>query len=261
MLQFPGQIMGKGKSGHAIGDKDAERLKEIPPEQKVWIGGLSGSGITWKQLQAHFNQVSKTIYSVVFENKGTGCVAYKSALEVQQAMMLNGTAIGNTVIQVDVWTKPEQGSKVKKKSSGKSWGKSRGSDKTQAHAPANNFDLQTLVKQLFLKQQAGGSAGGSKQKAKGKQNSSQGDAEKLKSIGNSLKVWVGGLTKEVTWKQLEDHFKQAGQTTCASVSPKKGHGVVAFKTEEEAQLAIASLNGSILGTCALQVDVYHATAK
>eukprot|EP00930_Biecheleria_cincta_P064520 TRINITY_DN5011_c0_g2_i1.p1 TRINITY_DN5011_c0_g2~~TRINITY_DN5011_c0_g2_i1.p1 ORF type:complete len:273 (-),score=65.63 TRINITY_DN5011_c0_g2_i1:78-896(-) len=272
MFQFGnnfGKAMGKGAKGKTDNSQDIEKLKEFSPEQKVWVGGLSGSGVTWKQLQDHFKQVGRPIYAAVFDKKGTGCVVYKSPLEVQQAvMMLNGSAIGNAAIQVDFFTKPA-GREASGNSSGKSWGKGAGKPVVQSWAKGsgqswskgagqsagNPVNLQNLVKQLILKDSAGGSKG--KGKGKGKKGN---DIEKLKTIDPSLKVWVGGLTKEITWKQLEEHFKQAGNTTWSTVF-SSGTGCVAFKTADEAQTAIALLNGSTLGNCILEVDVFTQKSK
>jgi len=252
-----GKAKGKGKSANL---DDIQKLKEIPAEQKVWVGGLSGSGVTWKQLQDHFNQVSRTIYAAVFDKSGTGCVAYKTASEVQQAvMMLNGSAIGNTAIQVDYFSKSDSKPAAGKgkspwQSSGKSFAKG-------ATPPAStNSLMQGLVKQLMLKQ-SGGPTVEPKGKGKGKKGGKQSsEINKLKTIDASLKVWVGGLTSDVTWKELEDHFSHVGTTTWTTVFPK-GTGCVAFGTAEEAQAAIALLNGSQLGNCILEVDVFTQSSK
>lgn len=254
-----GKAKGKGKSTNL---DDIQKLKEIPAEQKVWVGGLEGSGITWKQLQEHFNQISRTIYAAVFEKSGTGCVAYKTASEVQQAvMMLNGSAIGNTSLQVDYFSKPDSRPTAGKgKSFGKPSGKSIPIPKGATSPASTNILMQGLVKQMMLKQSAG-PAVEPKGKGKGKKGGkASSEINKLKSIDPSLKVWVGGLTSDVTWKQLEDHFKQCGTTTWCSVFPK-GTGCVAFGTAEEAQAAIAFLNGSQLGNCILEVDVFTKSSK
>jgi len=247
--------MGENNKRKANGTQDAEKLKEIPPEQKVWVGGLSGSGITWKQLQGHFGQVGKPTYTVVFdEKKGTGCVCYKTAQEAIQAQMMNGTTIGNTSIQVDSWAKADPTPKVKS-SKAKSSGKWQGGGKAQTSGSTPG--VQHLVKQMILK----AFAGGPDWKGKGKNKAKPNDKDKLKTIDDSLKVWVGGLTSEVTWEQLQNHFKQAGKITWSAAFGKQGYGCVAFKTAAEAQNAIVLMNGSVLGSCTLEVDFFKRTAK
>lgn len=293
-----GKASGKGGKGKSDSAQDIEKLKEFQPEQKVWVGGLTGSGVTWKSLQDHFKQVGKPIYAAVFDKKGTGCVVYRSALEVQQAVtMLNGSAIGNTAIQVDYFTTkpgretsgPSSGKAWSKgtaspqkfvgggaqlggggggagagKSSAPTWGKgaaqSWGKGAAQSPASTGNANLQNLVKQFILKDSGAGSNAGLKGQGKSKGGKGGKDIEKLKTIDASLKCWVGGLTKEVTWKQLEEHFKQAGDTTWSAVFPK-GTGCVAFKTADEVQTAIALLNGSAIGDCIIEVDVFSQKSK
>jgi len=92
-------------------------------------------------------------------------------------------------------------------------------------------------------------------KGKGKGKDLSSEMEKLKTIDNSCKVWVGGLDGSVTWKLLQDHFGQASKPTWATVFPK-GTGCVAYATMQEAQQAIYSLNGSFIGQCRLQCDVF-----
>ncbi len=94
-----GKGKGKGK-GRAKGLKG-------DPALKVWVGNLCPTA-DWKALQAHFNQAGKTAWVEVFDGKGkgTGAIAYKTVEEANNAIaMLNGTQLGNTVIQVDVWVK------------------------------------------------------------------------------------------------------------------------------------------------------------
>jgi len=182
------------------------------------------------------------IYSAVFEKSGTGCVAYRTSNEVQTAVgMLNGSACGSSVLEVDFFTKPDDRKGSKGKGKGKSsWTPSWGG---KGGGFGGNDPVQKLISML------GGGDGFGKGKGKGKGKKGQvGDMKKLKTLDNSLKVWVGGLTKAVTWKQLEEHFNQIGKCTWATVFPK-GTGCVAYETAEEAATAISTLNGSVLGDC------------
>merc|ERR1712139_467450 len=73
-------------------------------------------------------------------------------------------------------------------------------------------------------------------------------------------VWIGNLPKEVGWKELKEHFDQAGTTTWVenfsqkNKGKSKGSGTVAFKTAQEATAAVSMLNGSVLGGAMIQVD-------
>merc|ERR1719387_905039 len=78
------------------------------------------------------------------------------------------------------------------------------------------------------------------------------------------KVWIGNLPESVGWKELEEHFKQAGKTKWVEAFQKgagKGTGGVAYATAAEATQAISMLNGSILGGQMIQVDVWTKKEK
>jgi len=94
-------------------------------------------------------------------------------------------------------------------------------------------------------------------KGKGKGKLSP-EMAQLKTIDNSCKVWVGGLDRSVDQSMLQQHFRSAGNPTVAIVSPK-GTGCVAFANAYEAQRAIVSLNGSMIGSCILQTDSYTSS--
>merc|ERR1719230_2090838 len=68
------------------------------------------------------------------------------------------------------------------------------------------------------------------------------------------KVWIGSAPDPCDYKAMLEHMKQAGNAIFVSVS--KGQGGCAYKTAEEAQNAIAMLNGSTFEGVALEVDVW-----
>merc|ERR1712166_1328486 len=95
--------------------------------------------------------------------------------------------------------------------------------------------------------------GGGKGKGKGKS---------FMPRDKSKVVWVGGLSGEVTWQELQEHFNQAGKTSWVEVHGKeKSAGCVGFKTEEEAANAISTLNGSSLKAQTLQVGTWEKKEK
>merc|ERR1712151_1258902 len=79
--------------------------------------------------------------------------------------------------------------------------------------------------------------------------------DKLAKIDASRKVWVGGLNEGTTWKQLEEHFKDVAKPSVTEIM-RKGKACLAFKTEDDAQSAIASLNGTELKGSVIEVDVW-----
>mmetsp|Transcript_83563 Transcript_83563/g.147769 ORF Transcript_83563/g.147769 Transcript_83563/m.147769 type:complete len:271 (+) Transcript_83563:54-866(+) len=254
-----GKDKGKDK-GKAQTSADMTHLSTIDASQKVWIGSLTG--VTWKELQEHFNQVGRTIYAAVFEKSQTGCVAYKSAAEVEQAVQsLNGSWLGGGAIEVDWFTKPDGRSGGKGKTSWAPKGKGKGGKTSWAPAPVTQpvwkpMFQKVVVPSVFSKGKGFKGLAKGEGKGKGKDKGQISEMAKLKSIDNSLKVWVGGLDGSVTWKMLEEHFTQVAKPTWATVFPK-GTGCVAFATAEEAESAIVGLNGSMIGDCTLVVDVFQ----
>jgi len=65
------------------------------------------------------------------------------------------------------------------------------------------------------------------------------------------RVYVGNLSWDVSWQDLKDHMRSAGDVSHAEVMSEpdgrsKGCGVVEFKSSEEAKVAISTLNDSEL---------------
>merc|ERR1711865_134435 len=99
----------------------------------------------------------------------------------------------------------------------------------------------------------GGGKGG-KGKGKGKMTLSNFHADK--------KVWIGNLPDGITSRELHDHFKEAGAKWSETFRGNgKGTGGASFKTSEEAQAAISSLNGSVLKGSTIQVDSWTRKEK
>mmetsp|Transcript_18786 Transcript_18786/g.41019 ORF Transcript_18786/g.41019 Transcript_18786/m.41019 type:complete len:144 (+) Transcript_18786:52-483(+) len=74
------------------------------------------------------------------------------------------------------------------------------------------------------------------------------------------KVWIGNIPEEATWKDLQTHMNQVGATTWAQIF-KEGTGAVAYKTAEEAATAIATMNGTLLGSSAIVCDAWEQKPK
>merc|ERR1719434_413471 len=91
-----------------------------------------------------------------------------------------------------------------------------------------------------------GGGWGGKGKGKGKRRT---DPEKT--------VWIGGLPENEASvernKALVEHMKQAGECIYVRIG-KSGTGSAKFKTAEEVQNAIATLNGSTFQGSVIEVD-------
>merc|ERR1711862_845555 len=102
---------------------------------------------------------------------------------------------------------------------------------------------------------------GGKGKGKGKRKN------RLSTFDQKLRVWLGGIPEDLQCanptdeghKKLKEHLSQAGK--CNFVSVTKGQGGAAFATEEEAQNAIATLNGSTFEGATIEVDVWTKKEK
>lgn len=87
------------------------------------------------------------------------------------------------------------------------------------------------------------------------QNGKGAGRSKLNGIDASLKVWVGKLPGGATAEDLQAHFEQVGVVALAEPMPRNT-ACIAFNSAEEAQSAIAVLNGSDFGGSAIEVDVW-----
>merc|ERR1712151_505852 len=76
----------------------------------------------------------------------------------------------------------------------------------------------------------------------------------LHGIPASQKVWVGSLPAGTSNEELKALFESIGEVKHVVCRGKTA--IVAFSTDEEAQMAIVGLNGSELNGTAIQVDVW-----
>mmetsp|Transcript_139216 Transcript_139216/g.388479 ORF Transcript_139216/g.388479 Transcript_139216/m.388479 type:complete len:133 (+) Transcript_139216:85-483(+) len=104
---------------------------------------------------------------------------------------------------------------------------------------------------MFQKQPWG--KGGGKGKNKGKGH---------KDFKFDQKVWIGGIPEGVTFKELLEHLKPAGAKFAMCFDGNgQGTGVACFASAEEAQNAIATMQGSSLNGAALELDVWERKPK
>lgn len=92
-----------------------------------------------------------------------------------------------------------------------------------------------------------------------------------RSKAPDCKVFVGHLPYSTTWQDLKDHFGQVGTVTYTKIlmekdkgqgkgrtaNPEgfsKGMGIVEFSSAEEAQMAIAKLDGSVVKDRSISVE-------
>jgi len=82
-------------------------------------------------------------------------------------------------------------------------------------------------------------------------------------VDPNLKVWIGNLSPDTKWKELQTHLNQAGKTKWVEVFTGKGAqtGAAVFSEPEEVTKAVEMLNGSELDGSTIQVDVWVAQAR
>jgi len=95
-----GKGWGKGKKD----DRTRQKLKQIPAENKVWVGGLP-KGLTWQELEKHFEELSSKPKLTEIMAYGKAQLAYPDSDAAAAAIeAANGSEIKGKTIEVDVWT-------------------------------------------------------------------------------------------------------------------------------------------------------------
>lgn len=216
---------------------------EGPPDEgrMVYVGGVPLTA-EWQELKDHMKQAGEIEFAQILPNdwgqsRGVGFVRYTTEQGAQTAIAtLNGSVMpgmkAGKVLEVDMWT-------GKKPSTFK--GGQKGCKGAGKWAP---YDVYSVVQMFSGK--TGGTTG-----AWGKGEGKTGE----QSYDKKNKVWVGNLPTGAEWQELKDHMKQAG--TVEYVKTNGATGEVRYSTPEEAQNAIALLNGSELMGGAIIVDVWN----
>eukprot|EP00927_Polykrikos_kofoidii_P075463 TRINITY_DN7169_c0_g2_i1.p1 TRINITY_DN7169_c0_g2~~TRINITY_DN7169_c0_g2_i1.p1 ORF type:complete len:282 (+),score=45.05 TRINITY_DN7169_c0_g2_i1:74-919(+) len=248
------------------------------PACKVFVGQLPYS-VTWKDLKDHFSKAGTVTYSRILMDKGQvggrsanpdgwskgmALVEYATPQEAANAVaVLSGSVLGTRSLSVEPWIDygrpPPQaargdnfsgctGKGVKAKGGvdvGKNWANKHDTWASSGKSWGITLSWET--------------------KGKGK-----GGGKSNQSRNPACKVFVGQLAYSTTWQELTQHFSQVGTVTYSKIIMEqgkgkgwnganpdgwsKGMGIVEFSTPAEAQLAIATLSGSILADRQLVVD-------
>lgn len=76
----------------------------------------------------------------------------------------------------------------------------------------------------------------------------KGKGKGMRGFPPSQRVWIGNVSADITWKELQEHMNAAGKTRWVEVFQNKGKGTgaVAYGSPEEAMNAVAMLNSSML---------------
>ncbi len=114
-------------------------------------------------------------------------------------------------------------------------------------------DSELMGRQIFVREdRESGSGGGYYTQQTGGAPSGGGGGARLGGNGKQdCRVYVGNLSWDVSWQDLKDHMRSAGEVSFAEVMTQpdgrsKGCGVVEYESAEDAKQAIDTLNDSEL---------------
>merc|ERR1711862_689104 len=162
---------------------------------------------------------------------------------------------------------PKFGQKLQKtagKGFGKGKGKARGMMKGSGKFGGGGRKVLSKFAQRLQKTAGKGffkGKGKAARKGRGKGKGGGGDSKEkleLKTIDDTLKVWVGGLEKNVSRKDLQKHFVPVAKPSFTHIYETRSGvvGVVCFESEDDVSTAIATLDGTSLKGSPIEVDAW-----
>jgi len=229
--------------------------EQIPDEPRmVYVGNLAWS-VKWQDLKDHMKQAGTVEFCRILtfdgsdwgRSRGMAYVRYATEEEAQHAVAtLNETELSGRAIVVDAWTgsKPRTGAP---KGFGKGYFPMKGGGKN------NGFFSKGGFKGAY-----GGMQGGLGFKGWGK-----GWGKSIQVHGDYAQmVYVANLPFKAEWQDVKDHMKSAGTVEFVKILTEdgsgygrsKGIGCVRYTTVQEAETAIATLNGSEMMGRPITVD-------
>jgi len=194
----------------AAGDGGKRELQRAPASHRVYVGNLPWS-TSWQDLKDHFRQAGEPLYTTVFtdesgRSKGCGIVEFGTKEEAQKAIQtLNDSTIGDTGRMIFVRE-----------------------DREERPPPIARPD--------FRPRRAGGNLAAAAP-------SSNASSPPPRESAKGRQVFVGNLPYQMSWQDLKDAFRPAGNVIRADVlllsnGKSKGQGTVLFETKAEAVKAI-----------------------
>eukprot|EP00927_Polykrikos_kofoidii_P054580 TRINITY_DN48990_c0_g1_i1.p1 TRINITY_DN48990_c0_g1~~TRINITY_DN48990_c0_g1_i1.p1 ORF type:complete len:152 (+),score=35.37 TRINITY_DN48990_c0_g1_i1:80-535(+) len=96
-------------------------------------------------------------------------------------------------------------------------------------------------------------------KAKGKGSKGKGKRKSSPPMFDAnLKVWVGNVPENLSWKELQEHMNKAGTVKWCEIfgGNNVGSAMVAYATAEEAAHAIMVMNNSVIGSGTIMCDAW-----
>lgn len=199
-----------------------KRERTVRVARRVYVGNLSW-GTSWQTLKDRFSEVGNVRYADVLReagpgsrSKGCGIVEFETPEEALAAIQqLNHTDLDGRQIFV---REDREDYELRQAE-----GALSGSEASYRQGPPKRVN------------RSGGGGGGG-------------------SVTIGRRVYVGNLPFELTWQDLKDHFRSAGnlRVTHADIltdpsGQSKGCGIVEFESPSDALKSISLLSNSLLG--------------
>lgn len=231
------------------------------PSKAVWIGNIP-PGTTQEDLLELAKTFGDAEWAEVF--RGSGSVGFGTAEEAQYAItVMNGAILGDAVIIADAWAKtgrpPSNGGKGKG-DAGKGDAASpalfpprQKGPPTVVMAPGKTAGFTPLWSAAFQKFGAD-AKGGSPDAKGGSPKGESGKGRRTRVPEPAKAVWIGNLTEGTTKEELLDMAMQVTDAKWAEVF--RGTGAIGYASPEEAEAAIAALDGMELRGSAIQADTW-----
>lgn len=234
----------------ADGQEAAPASERLPDEPRmVYVGNLAW-GVTWQELKDHMKQAGTVEFARILttdgyesgRSRGIAYVRYATEDEAKAAIAsLNQSELNGRAISVDVWTGKKPGAAPKGGGKG-FFGKGKGGYWMKGGMP-------------YMYGMKGGMGKGF------------GKSIKMHGEFNQM-VFVGNLPFKAEWQELKDHMKTAGSVEFVKILTEggfdygrsRGIACVRYSTEEAANEAIKTLNGSELMGRQLTVDKWTKSA-
>jgi RNA recognition motif-containing protein len=236
--------------------QETEMVVPTDPACKVYIGNLSWK-TRFKALKAHMAKSGGEIaFTGILGDDGTcdgygwsrgfGFVIYETPEEAKEAVkVMHGTELEGRQITVDFWSSEEESGAQR---TTKTWSQEKGT----RWKPQYKDDWYWNM----FAQMTGQSWGHQRQRHL---RSKRGDAK--------VRAWVGNINYRANWKDLKNHMEPAGDVAWAEImtrggfqgSKSKGSGFVEYKTPEQVEEAVSSLNGTEMKGRQIVVD--HWTTR
>eukprot|EP00746_Dinoflagellata_sp_MGD_P162009 gnl/MRDRNA2_/MRDRNA2_89381_c0_seq1.p1 gnl/MRDRNA2_/MRDRNA2_89381_c0~~gnl/MRDRNA2_/MRDRNA2_89381_c0_seq1.p1 ORF type:complete len:404 (+),score=84.95 gnl/MRDRNA2_/MRDRNA2_89381_c0_seq1:65-1276(+) len=225
------------------------------PACKVYVGNLSWK-TRFKSLKAHMATSGGEIaFAGILGDDGSvdgwgwsrgfGFVIYETPEEARTAVqVMNGTELDGRRITVDFWSSEEE--TPNDKPAKKTWSQEKGSRWNAQYKD----DWYWNMFAPWGQQRRGRNL-----------RSQRGDPK--------VRAWVGNLNYRADWKDLKNHMEPAGDVKWAEVltrggwqgAKSKGAGFIEYKTSEQVDEAVTTLNGSEMQGRQIVVDHWTTGAR